>query len=327
MVLCFIGSEAGRTIEGTSEGGCWEEGGCYKRPLSIQSGDIVLPSTTPSLPHGRVYNKLFPIVHKAVRCVFLTERIPLCPLFILCGLFVLTIILGCVVWFKFPLTFNISVESVQVPDHVSSKHWDAYQAVLGQQIYNDGSSSSSSSASMTKDFSNTLLFPGSYGNEGGNEDGNDGAGETKSSEKGSSCCTIVSDTDYHQRTMHGSWIVELVYRGRDGKNLLENNRIAKLHEIEEHIYNLTSYKGVCHYYYKERVCDPINSILTYFYPRSYDDGTVGKFNENWKTDLDPSQLSSGDVEQILWYTGGQIGDDFTTPLLRAQVRGNRGFTF
>ena len=297
-----------------AKSGCCDEG--VHSPLSVQSGDIVLPPARPQpASHSRVYNKLFPIVHKVVKYVFFSENIPIVSLMILIVLSVVTGILGYLVWGVFPLTFNISIQSVQVPNHESSKHWDAYQAVLEQQIYDESHSSSlpksmSGYDSVTKSFSDPL-----FGGDGG-RGGGGGGGEAKGINDGR-CCRSGSQT-----TMHGTWVLELVYRGRNGKNLLENDRIKYLHKIEEHIYNLPDYESVCHFAYNDGVCDPINSILTYLYPRNTEDGSF-KYDDllpNWKSQFDPSQLTSSELEQLLWYTGGKIGDNLTTPLLRAQVR-------
>lgn len=288
--------------------------GCYSRKVgsfSIQSGDIISPPSSPpqsqprSVPRGKLYTKLFPIVHKMVKCVFFSERVPISPLIILLVLSITTFLIGFGVWWKYPPTYNISIESVQVPDHSSSIHWDAYQAALLNQIYNDTNPSSadtSDDASNKKEHSNS-----------GNE--------FKSESKSGGCC----DTFYnHQARMHGSWILELVYRvrsGRKNKNLLEDNRIEHLHSIERHIYNLDSYKKVCHFQYGEGVCDPINSLLTYIYPQSKEDGSYG-YDPDWRTELDPRHIDKNKLERVLWYTGGQIGDNLETQLLRAQVWGS-----
>ena len=290
---------------------CCEEGGgacCHSnnhRPLSVQSGDIVRPST-PSLPpsHSLAYRKLFPYVHKVVSKVFVFERYSAVPCGILAFLVLVTAVMAYLVLGGiYPLTYNISIESVQVPDHESSIHWDAYQAALQQQIYNETNPNTlhGGSSATSKN----------YGGGGGGGGGN----EQKAVSSPSSCC---ANGYSHQRTMHGTWVLELVYRGRGGKNLLETRHIEYLHSIEEHIYNLPKYKTVCHFAFYNQVCDPINSLLTYLYPRSKEDGSLERdtLPDNWENSIDYSKLSVQEAEQLLWYTGGNIGN---TSLLRAQV--------
>ena len=311
----------------SGEGGevcCGEGEGCYPcrdhRPLSVQSGDIIpppSPSPSPS-PHGKVYTKLFPFVHAIIKRVFFTVdlcnvTIPLAAIAILILMVLVTFALGCVVWIVYQPTFNINIESVQIPNHPSSKHWDAYQAALEQHILGSPSSSSS-------EIDNT--YPAKSSKDKLNDNSrNDGAGsELKSvgKEGGGRCC---DSSIRHQRKMHGTWILEMVYQSKNGESLLENKHIEYLNTIEEHIYNLSEYKSVCHFAYTPGVCDPINSILTYLYPRNPDGSLVsGKPIEDWKTRFDPAQLNTSQLEQLLWYTGGKVGDNYSTPLLRAQVR-------
>ena len=301
------GSNTGRGEEGRVEGDCCAEGGCYSRnsnSFSIQSGDIVLPPTSSrphSIPHGKIYTKLFPVIHKAVRCIFLTEKIPVLPVIILAFLCGVTIALGVLVWQVYPLGFNINIESVQVPDHSSSKNWDAYQAALAKQIYND-TKSTSNSDNGGKDSSNTMF--------GGDEF------KSASTSTSSDCCGGYR----HQRRVKTGWVLEIVYRGRKNKNLLVEDRIEYMHKIEDHIYNLPSYKNVCHFFRTYGVCAPVNSLLTYVYDLR-DNGSYlfpgTGINPDWKSKL--VELSVSGKEGLLWYTGSQVAENLTTPLLRAQV--------
>ena len=235
------------------------------------------------------------------------EKYALIPLLILIFLFALAITLGCLVLFKvYPLTYNISISSVQVPNHESSIHWDAYEAAVANQFYNETNpyTMTEGSSATTKGY---LSDTGGEGGGGGNE-------EKAASSPSSSCCYTGSN----QRRMHATWLVELVYRGRGGRNLLETQHIEYIHTIEEHIYNHPKYQSVCHYQYKNPVCDPINSLLTYLYPRSKVNGSleVDTLPPNWRESIDTSQLTVEQAEQLLWYTGGNIGN---TSLLRGQV--------
>ena len=296
---------------------CVDNGGCCSRntnSISIQSGDIVQspppsPSGFPTIKHGRVYSKLFPHVHRAVKYIFYSEKTAFVPLMILTALIVVTAILGVLVFKVYPLTFNISIDSIQVPDHSSTKHWDAYQAALANQIYNESASKSTSdleSGSTTKSYSDDLL----------------GENDLKSTNefKSSGCCSSYRP----QGTMHGGWVLELVYRvraGREDRNLLRDDRIKHLHKIEDHIYQLSSYKSVCHFAFHNQVCDPVNSLLTYLYPQNKDDGSYVNpdLDPNWKDKLTLYELSEKDREQLYWYAGGKVGEDLTVELLRAQV--------
>ena len=294
---------------------CVDNEGCCSRntnSISIQSGDIIPPSASrfPTIKHGRVYSKLFPLAHRAVKYVFYSEKTAIVPLLSLTALIVITAILGVLVFKVYPLTFNISIDSIQVPDHSSTKHWDAYQAALANQIYNDSSSKSTSdleSGSTTKSYSDDDLL---------------GKNDFKSTDefKSSGCCSAHRP----QGTMHGGWVLELVYRiraGREDRNLLRDDRIKYLHTIEDHIYQLSSYKSVCHFAYSNQVCDPVNSLLTYLYPQNKDDGSYVNPNldPNWKEELTLYELSEKDREQLYWYAGGKVGGNLTVELLRAQV--------
>ena len=283
-------------------------GGDRNAPLSIQSGDITRPAPSPSTDTRKsgFYAFLFPIVHKCVKVLFFQKKvgrveIPITswiPLFLST---VIPTILFIVAFLKFPPTVNLNiVKSFQIPDHISSIHWDAYTAAIDGRL---ASENGDVIQRRRRDLPSIGL---------------------DLQRRSSGYCPSYP---YTQRTMHTAWYMDLVFRVPDtnaDRNILTEERIRYIHSIEEHIYNDPTYLTVCHKSQSSGVCDPITSLLTYLYPRekdgSYKYGSDGLV-PNIQTTLFGLKQN---LSVALWFTGGQAsvinGSFVTATLLRSQIR-------
>ena len=275
-------------------------------PLSIQSGDIIRPAPSTDTRKSGFYAFLFPIVHKCVKVLFFQVKvrrveIPITswiPLFL--GI-AIPAILFIVAIIRFPPAVNLNiVESFQIPDHISSIHWDAYTAAIdGRLVSNNGDVIQRRRRDLPSMGLNLQRRSSGY----------------------------CPSNPYTQRTMHTAWYMDLVFRVPDTKadrNILTKERIRYIHSVEEHIYNDSNYLTVCHKSQSYGVCDPITSLLTYLYPResdgSYVYGSSGLVPNIQATLFGLKQ----NLSVALWFTGGQAsvinGSFVTATLLRSQIR-------
>ena len=285
-------------------------GSSRNAPLSIQSGDITRAAPSDEVRKNAFYNTLFTFVHYYVKIFFFEVkvgcvRIPIVSWFPLMFSIALAIVLGLVAVFKFPPTVNINiVESFRIPDHVSAIHWDAYQAASGGNIAGNGSNGGGAVHRNRRELSPT--------------------GGVDLRRRSSNGCPTYTHT---QRYVHGSWLMDLVFvvpEDRADRNVLTQERIRYIHSVEEHIYNTSAYKNVCHKSGNSDVCDPITSILTYLYPRQ-SDASYKYGPDGLVPDVQAALLRlKSDLSIAMWFTGGQVslinGSFVTATLLRSQIR-------
>ena len=253
--------------------------------LSIQSGDIVRTNKGPSV--GASYAFLFPKLHRVVGVVFCH---PVCTLVTIIALLVATVLAGVLVLLLLPPTLNFSLRSFQAPSHISATRWDAFRAAVSGNFTFDAGTSVTRSIADVED---------------------DARPSKRAAEGVWPSCQSTYNT---QRTMHAYWALSLVYiapKHSPDQNVF--SRLERIYEIEQHIYNDANYKYFCHKY--QTSCDPVNSILTYFYndkllPNS---GLVRDTRERLVSIL-ASVPSS-----VLWYTGGKLSN-YSSALLRSEVR-------
>ena len=330
------------------------------RPLSVQSGDIVHSSTVPSsstptyprtaagvnvvpipstttivvpppatvsiIAHqdttdpitereiaakGGLYAAAFPAVHAAVKVLFYHERFSLVPIGWLVLHFILTAVLVVLALFIYPPSLNLTIEAFSIPNHPSQIHWDAFTAAKDGKIWNDSVSNNDPSGSdVVYDPQQPL-----------------GKNILKRN--------IIEGCDrdpskHYQTRLHVVWELDLVFRVPESnpdpsKNILTEERIRRIHDIEEHIYNLPDYKDFCHKGLRADFCDPINSLLTWLYPRHKENGSFVYNPDHLTHNLTDALLQlKNNHTNALWFTGGQVtvinSTNFVAKLLRSQVR-------
>ena len=260
---------------------------------------------------GGLYAVAFPIVHKVVKYVYFHQRFSLVPIGMVGGHILLTVMFFLLAWFIYPPSLNLTIEAFTIPNHPSQIHWDAYTAAKNGKIWNDSvsntdSTSSSYDSSLPLGKSNNILKRNII--EGCNRNPN----------------------AHYQTRLHIFWELDLVFRVPDSnldpdKNILTEQRIRRIHEIEEHIYNLPDYKDFCHKGLRADFCDPINSLLTWLYPRHKQNGSFVYNPDHLTHNLTDSLLQlKNNHTNALWFTGGQVtivnSTSFIAKLLRSQVR-------
>lgn len=296
-------------------------------PLSVQSGDIIRSNesinTTPEplhynselmSPRTRLsalkkihlafresrarwregfYAILFPFVYLFVTLVFGRTTHKVFRVFIPCGLLIANIILVTVltllvVFWKTP-SLNLNIKAFGIPTHPAQIHWDAYRAAAKNNVV-------------------------------GNQTGSDNLVQ-RNLVKRDVIPDCVKDPYVRYQVIPTHTAMELVYRVKDGGNILTPERFNYLHEIEKHIYSLPDYHKVCHKRSTSAPCDVLVSLLSWFYPQNTKDGSYITPPPDFSTTI---QILKQNKSIALWFTGARverIGDSYyTSNLLRAQIR-------
>ena len=326
------------------------------RPLSVQSGDIVR-STTPrraavdpqvpssrnpafqltqglqsagssveeecendtrqALHRGGCYDVLYTIVLKAVNLFFYSKKcrgcvIPLASLGFLAGNLVTIGLLVVVSMTKFPPQINRNIEAFRIPSHPSQLHYDAYLAARANHFNNDSQQSnydSSNGGNLLKrkrrsSSSEGLLLP-----------------RSTSPRNSFPNCASVEGT---QRRRHRYWMLDLVFRApasNPDKNILTLDRIRYIHKVEETLQNTTDYQYFC---LKSNgyLCDPLVSLLTWFYVRDHVTGKYVSYTPD-SPSYDLKEVISQNKLKALWFTGTGLtikNSTYSAELLRSQLR-------
>lgn len=280
------------------------------------------PYYSPDVPEsykskGFFSTAAFRVVHVLVRTYFFSPsvgrygwKLPIASALILLINVLMIISLALICIFSYSPKINVSIKSFGIPNHPAQVNWDAYNAGLQRHFANS-----------------TMEQPPiddpqvDYSSEGQLRRKRD-ALQTRS---------IVPDCPPSYATqyaLHRNWEMDLVFRVPDSNadsNILTRDRISYIHYVEEFIYNSTEYKSFCHKPSSSLFCDPLNSLLTWLYPR---DPNTGKYiydtADGFTPDL-PSTMRtlSQDISKALWFTAGQLNVNDTSveaKLLRSQIR-------
>ena len=265
--------------------------------LSVQSGDITrtaLRNEDPEAPSAGVfYAFLFPKLHRITKVVFCH---PACSLLIAMLFLVITVLASVLVLLLWPPTLNFSLRSFQVPNHISSIRWDALRAAESGNFTTDVSDEATSLMTRRLARNTAPSFKRATGSAW------------------PACPNSV--TAQTQHIMHAYWALSLVYvvpKRSTNQNVF--SKLNRIYEIEQHIYNNPNYIYFCHKCWTCTVCDPVNSILTYFYNNKQvpNSGLVKDTSSRLVSIM--AQYPSS----VLWYTGGKL-NNYSSTLLRSEVR-------
>ena len=133
-----------------------------------------------------------------------------------------------------------------------------------------------------------------------------------------------------QSQLSSIWMMDLFYVSKDGKNILTENRLAQIHKIEKYIiqqhrFGKQGYEDFCHMS-QQGVCDPLNSLLTFFYP-SYDKSSsrlVYDGNGDVMEPIKETLALAFQSESSYWYVDSKFSvDKMESKLLRSQLRVGR----
>jgi len=131
----------------------------------------------------------------------------------------------------------------------------------------------------------------------------------------------------NQQSLLNIWMMDLFYVSKDGNNILTESRLAQIHKIEKYIvqqhkFDKKGYEDFCHMS-QSGVCDPLNSLLTYFYP-SYDEGTsklIYDGNGDVMEPINEALALAFQSESSYWYVDSKFNiDKMESKLLRSQLR-------
>ena len=299
-------------------------------PLSVQSGDIVRSNesinTAPEPSHyvsalasrqarnlsvpkqialafkesrekfrEGFYAVLFPFVYLFVKLVFgYSKHKPLrmiVPFILLAVNFALVTALTLLIIFKFTPSINLSISAFGIPSHPAQIHWDAYRAAARNHVKNQ----------TTQPTLDDLVQRGIV--------------------RRNVIPDCNKDPNMRYQTTLTNTEMDLVYRVKDGENILTPERLNYLHEVEKYIYTSPDYQKTCHKRSSSAPCDVLVSLLSWVYPQNQNDGSYIYPPPNFTTTI---QILKQDSSIAPWFTGGtveRIGDSYyKSSFLRAQIR-------
>ena len=279
------------------------------------AGASLRRTTPPSKPRGGCYGFLFPYLHRLVKILFFSItftskkfRFPVVSIGVLLGnLIYISALFGVIFTLYFP-EINISIKSFGIPDHPSQINWDSLSAADNGRYTNESIAGYQLPPSLGKDLVRRSI------------------GRTINGTAYPGYCNPNADTQY---AIHVNWEMDLVFRvppSNKDDNILRRDRIAYVHEVEETIYNSSEYKTFCHMASGSGICDPLNSLLTWLYPR---DPKTGRYiydtPDGFTPDLAASLRSlSANLSVALWFTGGEVNFENSSyaeaKLRRSQIR-------
>ena len=209
----------------------------------------------------------------------------------------------------YPPSINLSIKSFGIPNHPAQMNWDAFSAAREDHFFNASKTRFPTPDEVrrrrsvppipTPGYTDTGIFPNCAG--------------------------------HSQYALHTSWEMDLIFRVPEpnpNKNILSRKHIARIHKIEDMIYNSTEYKHYCHKT-SNGICDPLNSLLTWLYPRDKNTGqyiyhTSDGDDYGFTGDLEGTLKNlSANLSVALWFTAGDIyvnGSTVEAKILRSQIR-------
>ncbi len=285
--------------------------GSLSSPIDIDGGGPPPPGPVPGPPSD--LSVLFKTIYTLVNFFFFSIKFKrssraIIPVGSLAVLALNEILIGIIIALavtKFPPQINISLKSFGIPSHPAQIDWDAYTAAKNQQFSN-----------ISQSYNSTLPT---------------GAASKRSARQKRSDFPYPNcdPSTYTQYALHTNWEMDLVFRvpsSNPHKNILTRERISYINSIENAIYNSVEYKHFCHKRSSTDLCDPLNSLLTWLYPRDRNTGQyIYNTSDGFTQDL-PSTLKtlSSKLSVALWFTGGEINfvnsSYIEAKLLRSQVR-------
>ena len=125
-----------------------------------------------------------------------------------------------------------------------------------------------------------------------------------------------------QQKLSTSWALDLYYVSKDRGNILTPKRISQIHSIEQNIvkhkYTDLGYENFCHKTYPDK-CDPLNSLLTFFYPSIENGKYVYDGNGDTMLDINATLALAFQIESSYWY-GDFKKNNTESKYLRSQLR-------
>ena len=272
---------------------------CFKskrEEFSVQSGDIqviTVENDTDNAEHidtlnckDRLLHLVEKIVYKVVKKFFSNVLPPVLTLLVFLFLMPLGLLLLAV--FVYPPQLDLSLRSFQIPNHESSLNYDAFQMALNPHVT-------------------------------ANDDSNSGSSRSK---RYLDCDTGYCPFCTRPQTLLNSWTLNIFYVSKDGGNILTEDRLEQIHKIEQNIvnhkYGDNGYEFYCHK--SGDKCDPLNSLLTFFYP-SYN-GKEYVFDGNgpvMRWSIKETLVIAFQFESSYWY-GNFTGNGSESNFLRTQLR-------
>ncbi len=282
-----------------------------QQALSVQSGDITVPGPIETTElesskgaFGQCRQIASTVFNWVLKFVFFHEKAPLVSVILL----ILNVGIVCTLLATaitvYPPDINISLRSFTIPNHPSQEHWDSFSAAKAGRYLN-------ASSEITVTQTSTIVK-------------RDTESVVKRSVGGGDCTPQLGQRYQNiDMSRYGTWNLELVYKVRDGvedDNLLTKERLSQIHSMENEIYNSDGYANVCHKKSGSALCDRLNSVMSSLYPRNSNGNYVYGTQDGFTPNLTKSLLQFKDnLDQALWYTGGQITVVKSTSQIKAKL--------
>lgn len=271
---------------------------CYKRGgFSVQSGDIQRIEAEDDTDDAqdintlnfkeRLLHRLHQIIYKVVKRFFSNVIPPVLTLLVILVLIPVGLLLMAI--FVYPPQLDLSLRSFQIPNHESSLNYDAFQMALRPHVTTSEESSSNTRHKRYLD-----------------------CGGSKHP-----CPSLCTPPQSFMK----SWALNIFYVSRNGSNIVTKDHIEQIHNIEQNIvkhrHGDRGYEYFCHKTQPEK-CDPLNSLLTFFYPTCSDSGCVYDGNGLYMQDVKPTLAIAFQFESSYWY--GDFNNKSESRFLRSQLR-------
>ncbi len=326
----------------------------FKRPLSVQSGDIIRSPTSPQSPNTspiyqfvsststttrcnqsepagvsesvnesashRSEGFLASSIRKGIKFGFFSLKLKCCtiPIVSIGSLIANLVILGIIVGAMMktlPPQINLNIEAFQIPSHPSKIHYDAFLAAKASSFSNGSLPDAVSDR-------NQLKRRRRSSNEGEEEKSILPRSNYPSQQSFPNCPAIAG---YTQTRRHRYWMLDLVFRvpaSNPRKNILSLDRIRYIHKVEETLMSTPEYKYFC-LMSNGYVCDPLVSLLTWFYKTDHQTGAYVSPYTPDSPNYDVAPVINQKKLEAYWFTGSGLttkNSTYYAELLRSQLR-------
>ena len=272
---------------------------CFKRGgFSVQSGDIQRIEGEDDTDDAqdvntlnfkeRLLHRLHQIIYKVVKKFFSNFIPPVLTLLVILVLIPVGLLLMAI--FVYPPQLDLSLRSFQIPNHESSLNYDAFQMALNPHVTTNEESSGNARHKRYLDC-------------GGSQ---------------KPCPLICTEPQSYLK----SWTLNIFYVSKNGSNIVTKDHIEQIHNIEQNIlrhqHGDHGYDYFCHKSQPYKKCDPLNSLLTFFYPTCSDSGCLYDGNGPYIQDVKSTLALAFQFESSYWY--GDFNNKSESRFLRSQLR-------
>lgn len=227
-------------------------------------------------------------------------KYPVVPLFLIVLVLAHSIIHIFLAVFVYPPQIDLRLQAFQIPNHESSLHYDAFKTVASQSAASKNSLAASSFAGLLGRRKRST-GPSGGTSQPGNPYGCSGR--------------------THSSTIGVYQYMELVFVAPKGTdpNVFTRERLQDIHAVEMRIMKDQEFRKYC--IMRSGVCDPLNSVLTYFYPTVEGSKLVYDGRGDVLLDINTTLAEVIQNKMAYWYIDGSFNSkNLKSSFIRSQLR-------